>query len=139
MRIEDAATDPADPGVVYFSETGHNAAETRNGRLYRMTYDVAHPRQATLEVVLDGDAGDDIVNPDNLGINSTSLVIQEDRNKAKSGYARIHVYDLSAETLTTVARLDPSANAPSRTAAARGSGSPAEPSTSATSSAPARG
>ena len=107
VRIEDAATDASNPGVVYISETGHNAAETRNGRLYRMTYDVAHPRQATLEVVLDGDAGDDIVNPDNLGINSTSLVIQEDRNKAKSGYARIHVYDLSAETLTTVARLDP--------------------------------
>ena len=108
VRIEDAATHPSAPGVVYISETGHNAGETRNGRLYRLTYDVDHPRRATLEVVLDGDAGDDIVNPDNLGLNETSLVIQEDRNKTSSGYARIHVYDLTTEILTAVARLDPS-------------------------------
>lgn len=114
VRIEDAATQPSAPGVVYISETGHNAAETRNGRLYRLTYDVDHPRRATLEVVLDGDTGDDIVNPDNLGLNDTSLVIQEDRNKAASGYARIHVYDLATETLTAVARLDPSDGAIAR-------------------------
>jgi hypothetical protein len=111
VRIEDAAHDPGNPGVIYVSETGHNAAETRNGRLYRFTVDPAHPRNATLEVVLDGDAGDDIVNPDNLGINATSLVIQEDRNKAKSGYARVHVYDLSSGSLTAVARLNPSQRA----------------------------
>ena len=57
--------------------------------------------------MLDGDAGDDLVNPDNLGINETSLVIQEDRNNTASGFARVHVYDLSSGTLTAVARLDP--------------------------------
>jgi hypothetical protein len=62
-------------------------------------------------VVLDGDAGDDIVNPDNLGISDRALVIQEDRNDTSSGYARIHVLDLASGTLTTVARLDPSAGA----------------------------
>ena len=111
VRIEDAATDPTNPGVVYFSDTGANAADTKNGRIYRLTYDVDHPRRASLEVVLDGDAGDPIVNPDGLGLNDQALVIQEDRNDASSGVAKIHVYDLSSTTLTTVARLDPSKTA----------------------------
>jgi hypothetical protein len=109
VRIEDAATDPDDPGVVYFADTGANEGETKRGRLYRLTIDPVHRRQATLEVVLDGDAGDGIVNPDNLGISDQALVIQEDRNAASSGYARVLVYDLASETLTAVARLDPPA------------------------------
>jgi hypothetical protein len=108
VRIEDAAHDPGNPGVIYLSDTGANKAETKNGRLYRLTVDPAHPRRASLELVLDGDAGDDLVNPDNLGINDTTLVIQEDRNSTSSGYARVHAYDLSSGTLTAVARLDPS-------------------------------
>ena len=111
VRIEDAAHDPGDPGVIYLSDTGANKAETKNGRLYRLTVDPAHPRRATLEVVLDGDAGDDVINPDNLGINETTLVIQEDRNSTSSGFARVHAYDLSSRTLTAVARLDPSQHA----------------------------
>lgn len=107
VRVEDAAHDPGNPGVIYVSDTGAKDAETENGRIYRLTADPAHPRQATLEVVLDGDAGDELVNPDNLGINETTLVIQEDRNSAKSGYARVRAYDLSSGTLTAVARLDP--------------------------------
>ena len=58
--------------------------------------------------MLDKGAGDDIVNPDGLGLNDQALVIQEDRNKAATGVARIHVYDLGSETLTAVAALDPS-------------------------------
>jgi hypothetical protein len=108
VRIEDAAHDPGTPAVIYLSDTGANKAETKNGRIYRLTVDPANPRRATLEVVLDGDAGDDLVNPDNLGINATSLVIQEDRNDTASGYARVHVYDLDSGALTAVARLDPS-------------------------------
>jgi hypothetical protein len=108
VRIEDAAHDPRNPGVIYISDTGANSSQTRNGRLYRMTIDPAHPRRASLEVVLDGDAGDDLVNPDNLGINETTLVIQEDRNDSSSGHARVHTYDLSTGTLTPVARLAPS-------------------------------
>jgi hypothetical protein len=109
VRIEDAANDPDTPGVVYFADTGANKADSKHGRLYRMTMDPAHPRRATLEVVLDGDAGDDLVNPDNLGISDRALVIQEDRNSVASGYARVLVYDLDAGTLTAVARLDPPA------------------------------
>ena len=70
IRIEDAATDPGNPGVVYFADTGANKAESKLGRIYRMTFDPAHPRQASLEVVLDSGAGDDIANPDNLGIDA---------------------------------------------------------------------
>ncbi len=107
VRIEDAATDPGNPGVVYFSDTGANKSETKHGRLYRMTFDPANPRNATLEVVLDGDAGDDIVNPDNLGIDPRTLLIQEDRNDTGSGYNRVLLYDLATGVLTPVARLDP--------------------------------
>ena len=109
IRIEDAATDPGTPGVVYFADTGANkTTENRYGRIYKLTLDPANPRQADLEVVLDNGAGDDIVNPDGLGLNDQALVIQEDRNKAATGVARIHVYDLGSETLTAVAALDPS-------------------------------
>ena len=107
IRIEDAANDPADPGVVYFADTGANKAESKLGRIYRMTFDPAHPRQASLEVVLDSGAGDDIVNPDNLGIDARALLIQEDRNDTSSGYARVLMYDLTTGDLTPVARLDP--------------------------------
>ena len=129
MRIEDAAPDPADPGVVYLSDTGANKADTKHGRIYKLTYDPAHPRRASLEVVLDGDDGDDLVNPDNLGISDQALVIQEDRNDTSSGYARIHTYDLSSGTLTAVARLDLRPTARSRRAAGRASGSRAARST----------
>ena len=111
VRIEDATADPSNPGVVYFSDTGANKSETKHGRLYRMTFDPAHPRHATLEVVLDGDAGDDIVNPDNLGIDQHVMLIQEDRNDTSSGYNRVLMYDLTTGALTPVARLDPSPGA----------------------------
>jgi hypothetical protein len=110
VRIEDAASDPANPGVVYFADTGANKAESKLGRIYRMTFDPAHPRNATLEVVLDSGAGDDIVNPDNLGIDAHVLLIQEDRNDTSSGYARVLMYDLATGDLTPVARLDPPAS-----------------------------
>ena len=57
--------------------------------------------------MLDSGAGDDIVNPDNLGIDAHVLLIQEDRNDISSGYARVPMYDLITGALTPVARLDP--------------------------------
>ena len=72
-----------------------------------MTFDPADPRRATLQVVLDGDAGDDIVNPDNLGIDQHVLLIQEDRNDTASGYNRVLSYVLGTGALTPLARLDP--------------------------------
>jgi hypothetical protein len=112
IRIEDSVADPANPGVVYFADTGagrlDQGQESRAGRIYRLTMDPSDPRNAALEVVVDGDAGDDMINPDNLGIHGTSLVIQEDHNNAQYGYDRVLVWDTEADTLRVVARTDPS-------------------------------
>jgi hypothetical protein len=105
-RIEDLTADPNHPGAIYFAETGRANQEVTHGRVYRLDVDPEHPRRATLSVVLDAAAGDDLFNPDNLGISETALVIQEDRNWYRSGYNRVLVYDLASGTLTPVARVD---------------------------------
>lgn len=107
-RIEDMVVDPNEPGTVYFAETGRANAEVTHGRIYKLEIDPARPRRATLSVVLDAGAGDDIFSPDNLGISDTALVIQEDRNWKQAGFNRVLVYDLASGTLTPVARTDPS-------------------------------
>ena len=107
-RIEDLVDDPDEPGTVYFAETGRANAEVTHGRIYKLEVEPSSPRQATLSVVLDAAVGDDIFNPDNLGISSSALLIQEDRNWKMSGYNRVLVYDLASGTLTPVARTDPS-------------------------------
>ncbi len=107
VRIEDAVTDPSHPGVLYFADTGAARSESYKGRIFKLRFDVEDPTRSTLSVVLDGDAGDDMFNPDNLGITARTLMIQEDRNYARSGYARVLAFDLSTGTLTPVARTDP--------------------------------
>jgi hypothetical protein len=106
-RIEDQIDDPNEPGTIYFAETGRANQEITHGRVYKLKVDPASPRNATLSVVLDAAAGDDIFSPDNLGISDAALVIQEDRNWKKSGFNRVLVYDLATGTLTAVARTDP--------------------------------
>jgi hypothetical protein len=106
-RIEDQIDGPNDPGTVYFAETGRANQEVTHGRVYRLEVNPSNPREATLSVVLDAAEGDDIVDPDNLGISDTALVIQEGRNWRKSGYNRVLVYDLASGTLRPVARTDP--------------------------------
>jgi hypothetical protein len=106
VRIEDQVADPNAPGTIYFSETGRANSEDTHGRIYRLDVDPARPRHASLSVVLDSKS-DDLVQPDNLGISDTALVIQEDRNWKRSGYNRVLVYDLSSGDLTPVARTDP--------------------------------
>jgi len=116
VRVEDAAPDPTTPGVLYVADSGsyRDIADTNRGRLYRFTFDPAHPRRATLEVVLDGDAGDPILNPDNLGISDTTLMIQEDHNRYVKRAARVWAYDLASGSLTPIAELDPTKGAVSR-------------------------
>jgi hypothetical protein len=106
-RIEDQTADPNHPGTIYFSETGAANREVTHGRVYRLQVDPSHPTSASLSVVLDAAAGDDIFSPDNLGISDKALIIQEDRNWKKSGYNRVLAYDLSSGTLTPAARTDP--------------------------------
>jgi len=107
VRIEDATADPSNPGRVYFSDTGAARKQVFKGRIYQLDVDPSDPTKATLSVLLDADAGDDMFNPDNLGISDSSLVIQEDRNYAHSGYNRVLVYSFGDESLTAVARTDP--------------------------------
>jgi hypothetical protein len=107
VRIEDAVADPNHPGVLYFADTGAARSETYKGRIYELRFDVADPTRATLSVLLDADAGDDMFNPDNLAVSRRALVIQEDRNYQHSGYDRVLVYDFGDGTLTAVARTDP--------------------------------
>jgi hypothetical protein len=107
VRIEDAVASSTDPGVVYFADTGAAHKETFRGRIYKLTIDPSRPMRADLQVVLDADASDDMFNPDNLALSPRALVIQEDRNYARSGYNRVLVYRFAEETLEAVARTDP--------------------------------
>ena len=124
VRIEDATADPSAPGVLYFSDSGsyRPTADVTRGRIYRLTMNPANPRRATLEVVLDGDASDPILNPDNLGIAGSTLMIQEDHNRAPGRYNEVWAYDLAQDTLTAIARTDPTVGG-SPVVAARESGS----------------
>jgi hypothetical protein len=68
-RLEDATYDVNADGLFYFDTTGRsqflNPATGKpydaKGRLYSIQLDLANPTSATsLQVLLDGDAGDDI-------------------------------------------------------------------------------
>jgi phosphodiesterase/alkaline phosphatase D-like protein/2',3'-cyclic-nucleotide 2'-phosphodiesterase (5'-nucleotidase family) len=134
IRVEDAAYDPSNPGVVYFTTTGSDFQVPEDsgtfpnnlGRLNRLTFDPANPiggTAPTLEVLLEGDAGDPVVNPDNIAINTDGqIMIQEDpngdhrgdflsgetvtgRNRA-AGDSSIWLYDLEDESLVRVGEVD---------------------------------
>lgn len=116
-RLEDAATARQHPGRVYFVDTGKLRSETVKGRLYRLDIDPSDPTQASLKLLLDGDTGDDLVNPDNIDTSPQSVVIQEDRNSEHRGgpgrpvpgrpddlgYGRILVYDIKSGSVRAVA------------------------------------
>jgi hypothetical protein len=126
VRVEDAT--PTDRrGVVYFSDTGSIGHATVKGRIYRMEMDPRDPSAAKLTLVLDGDAGDNIVNPDNVGAHGNTLMIQEDRNAehrfsatmgAQTGYSRVLAYDIKTGALRVVARVA----TPASIAATKGEG-----------------
>jgi len=116
VRLEDAAVGRHRPGEVYFADTGRLASESVKGRLYRLNIDLSDPTQASVTLLLDGDAGDDLVNPDNIDTSPHSVVIQEDRNSEHRGpagtipgrpndpgYGRILVYDIKTGAVRPVA------------------------------------
>ena len=112
IRLEDAVAAPKKAGLFYFADTGKTPSYDPRGRIYRMQVDKHNPTQATLTLLLSGGQGDDIYNPDNLGISERSLVIQEDRNSEfrdaafSGGYGRVLVYDLGTGSLRSVARVN---------------------------------
>ena len=113
-RLEDVAQSRTDPTVAYFVDTGDGASEAKQGRLYKLDIDASSGRapRASIKLVLDGDAGDDIVNPDNIDTSATSIAITEDRNaenrgpEVSGGYGRVLVYDIAKGTVRPVARVD---------------------------------
>jgi hypothetical protein len=123
VRLEDVTYDRTTT-TIYFTDTGDNEAPNlatptgapvnANGRLYRLAFDPADPTKVTsLRVLLDGDAGDDLRNPDNLDANATTIMLQEDLNgynRAPDSDAtgRILAYDIASGALTTFAKIDQS-------------------------------
>jgi hypothetical protein len=131
IRVEDTAYDPdvliGQNPVMYFSDTGSSSAVSDpstgrlmagtggtfgNGRIFQMKFAKHDPRRVVdFSVVLDGNAatnplapGPAMKNPDNLGISSNSLMIQED---VSSGFeSRILRYDLNAGGLSVVGRVN---------------------------------
>ena len=117
-------------GVPGYDANGDIIAPTRTpdrGRLYEMVI----PRSgfaaddgiaAKMRVVLDGDEGDNIVSPDNMGISSRGILFNEDRNdqfglpgKATaddSGHGNVNWYRFGADDALTVARVNTTAGDP---------------------------
>jgi hypothetical protein len=115
IRLEDLTYDRTNPHTIYFTDTGDDEAPnlaadgtplSLNGRLYQMTLDPTDPTKVTgLTVLLDGDNGDDIHNPDNIDADASMIMLQEDTG---AGVARILAYSIADGTLTPVATLDQS-------------------------------
>jgi secreted PhoX family phosphatase len=149
VRLEDATHDRAKPGAVYFADNGDDAPPnlatptgaplSQNGRLYHMQLDPSDPTLVTsLRVLLNGDDGDDLRNPDNIDATETTVMIQEDLNwynrywnldgtAGADAYGnpvrwadveerapgRVLAYDVESGAVTVVARIDQS-DAPDR-------------------------
>lgn len=124
VRVEDVTYDRTNTTTVYFADTGDDQEPnlatptgqplTANGRVYSMTLDPSDPTTVTaFKVLIDGDAGDDIRNPDNLDATASTLMIQEDingYNRAENSEAvgRLLAYDFASGTITPVAQIDQS-------------------------------
>jgi hypothetical protein len=106
-RLEDIATAQQHAGRLYFADTGKVGEATLRGRLYRLDIEPSDPTKASVTLLLDGDKGDDMVNPDNLDTSVHSVVIQEDRESAfRAIHNRVLVYDIDSGTLQPVARVN---------------------------------
>jgi hypothetical protein len=112
-RLEDLAVRPGKTGRTYFADTGKPPTTSR-GRIYQLDIDARNPSEATLKMILNGDApdNDDIVNPDNLDASEKVLVIQEDRESAfrgdvggSTGFSRVLTYEFGSGSLREVARV----------------------------------
>ncbi|HEX5036009.1 MAG TPA: alkaline phosphatase PhoX [bacterium] len=79
-RIEDGTYDRRRNGVFYFVTTGGGSANAK-GRLYKLTFNPKDPLASPmiLEILIEGDAGDPIVSPDNIDMNADGeMLILED-------------------------------------------------------------
>jgi len=112
VRLGDAEIDPRRPDSFYFVDRGASFPAdpatgqpvTNNGRLYRAELDPVDPtRLARLEVVLDGDSGDDLYRPNELAADDDGLMLQEDPGTRGIHPARILRYDTFTRRLEPIA------------------------------------
>ncbi|MEZ5713527.1 MAG: type I secretion C-terminal target domain-containing protein [Sphingobium sp.] len=103
LRPEDAAWDPDNPNVLYFTTT---ASFDGNSRLYKLTFsDVSNPEAGgTIEAVLDGSEGQHML--DNMSFGQGVAMLQEDPGSA-SYLAGIFEYDGATDMLHRMADFDP--------------------------------
>lgn len=122
IRIEDGTYDRNTNGTFYFVTTGATGAsgpETNQlGRLYKFTFNptTLNAGAASLDMLLSGDAGDPVVNPDNIDINAAGqIMICEDCNGEHRGSflagrdAGIWMYDTTTGDTWLVAEIDQTA------------------------------
>lgn len=128
--LEDLDYDKNQNNIIYVADTGDNDAgdNYKNGRIYSIelsqkpfgeadninnnnntsSYDTNY--YAEISVLLDGDDGNEIRNPDNIATSSKSLMIQENLksyNKMKDGVnAKILRYDFNSQRLEPVAIIN---------------------------------
>ena len=119
IRLEDLHYDQNNNSKIYVADTGDKGPgqQYKNGRIYSFELEPLSNQSPTSKryfanfaVILDGDAGDEIRNPDNLATSANSLMIQEDLNdynRIKNGVnARIWQYDLNTHDIRPVAVLN---------------------------------
>lgn len=110
VRLGGIARDPDRIDAFYFTDLGWSSPAdpstgrpiTANGRLYHIELDpIDFTRVERLEVVLDGDQGDDIYRPDGIASSDDQLLILEDPRARGLNPARVLRYD------PVLRRLDP--------------------------------
>lgn len=116
VRLGGIAVDPSREATIYVTDAGdgRGAGASTNGRVYRIELDPGDATgNAEMSVLLDGDDGDDIRNPDGIAVSETTLMIQESLAGANLGPdtadpSRLIAYDLEEEELSMVAFVDQS-------------------------------
>lgn len=112
VRLEDAAPDRDARNGFYFVDTGASGLYdpiagrivTGAGRLYYARLDPFDPtRVEEIRVVLDGDEGDDLYRPDNIGCDDRYVWIQEDPGVRGLHPSRILRYDTQTRRLDLMA------------------------------------
>jgi secreted PhoX family phosphatase len=119
IRTEDGAFDPKNPDTFYFVTTG-SATGNQLGRMYKMTLDSADPTgHAVIELIYNADVLaaqgiDSPVSPDNIGVSSKYVMVNEDgtspsrlRMEALGREGSIWRIDRSDQSMIRIAELNP--------------------------------
>jgi hypothetical protein len=125
VRLEDLDYDRTDNRTVYIADTGASGVvpnpatgrmhrppgavgQANNGSIFQLDFDAKNPRKAELSLFLDGDVqpvvGTTFMRqPDNMGINEDTLMVQED-----SVDSQVWAFDFGSETWSRIAHLNES-------------------------------